>query len=332
MTKHRFLKRSLLILGAISAVSLLFAGAYLYSGLERIERIQIPHTNEELGIHPWVSAMEDVSIRNIALFGIDSGRNPSDPPHSDSVVLLTIDRMRNKLKVSSILRDTYVNIDGHGKSKLNEAYTYGGPALAVKTLNQNFDLDIKDYVTADFWGLSRIIDSLGGIEINIGEKEVKEINKWIGELSALEQKEPAFIKKSGPQRLDGIQSVSYARIRKIGDGDFDRSLRQRKVLGQLLDKIRQGGITGYTSLVWKAAPYLKSNISTNDMVSTGTSFLLSTINKVEMQRFPLDGYCKGSIRNGIWYLLPQPDIETMAKQLSDYIYKDIKPVPKAPLF
>lgn len=332
MVKHSAFKRGLSIFFIFILLSLAAGGAYLYSSLERIEKVPIPITNEELGIHPWVSARDDVSVRNIALFGIDTGRNPSDPPHSDSIIIITVDKLRNKFKVTSILRDTYVNIDGHGKSKINEAYTYGGPALAVKTLNQNFNLDIKDYITADFFGLSRIVDSLGGIEINIDQKEIKEINKWIKELSTLENKKPVYISKSGIQTLDGTQAVAYSRIRKIGDGDFERTLRQRRVLSQLLEKIRQGGITGYSSLVWNTTPYLKSSITTSDMLSSGTSFLLASTGKVEMQRFPLDGYCKAFTRNGIWYLLPYPDMETTAKQLSDYIYKDIYPVSKEPLF
>lgn len=332
MLKKLAFKKSLSVICAGICLFLVITIAYVYFNLNNIEKVPLPLTNEELGIHPWVSAKDDTSIRSIAIFGIDTGRNPNDPPHSDSIMIVTIDKMRNKLKVTSILRDTYVTIQGHEKSKINEAYAFGGPSLAVKTINENLDLDIRDYITVDFFGLSKIIDSVGGVNIDVEEKEVKEINKWTKELCQLQNKKPSYLNEGGMQKLNGTQAVAYARIRKFGAGDFDRSMRQRRVLSELFVKVKQGGIGGFNLLISSATPYLQSNIESTDMITTGSSIILSSINNIEMQRFPLDGYCKSLVKNGIWYLSPYPDIKTTARQLGDYIFNDKKPISKEPLF
>ncbi|WP_139904862.1 LCP family protein [Clostridium thermarum] len=329
--KARTVRKSLSILIILSFIVIAFL-LYIYNGLQKIRRVEIPQNYEELGIKPQAQAHATTGIRNIALFGIDIGRHPNDPPHSDSIIIVTIDSDRNKLKFTSILRDSYVEVEGHKKTKITEAYAYGGPALAIKTLNQNFNLDIKDYITVDFLGLAKIIDTLGGINIDVKEKEIKEINKWSKELYELKKLNPVYIKDSGLQKLNGIQAVAYCRIRKIGAGEFDRTRRQRQVLNALISNINEKGLTRLPSLIWEITPYVETNITTRDMLTTGTSILISSMDNIEQMRFPLDGYCKGEFITGVWYLTLQPDIETTALQLYDYIYKDIKPESREPLF
>ncbi|NLM35339.1 MAG: LCP family protein [Clostridiales bacterium] len=326
LSKKIFFALFLLLLIIICGYSI-----YIYLGLQKIERVEIPQGKEELGINSVHVENSDSDIRNIALFGIDTGRHKSDPPHSDTIIILTIDRLHNKLKISSILRDSYVYIDGHGKSKITEAYTYGGPLLAIKTLNQNFNLDIKEYITVDFKGLSKIVDALGGIDIEIKRNEIKEINKWTKELAQLQNVNATYVTKSGIQHLNGIQAVAYSRIRNLGSGEFERTARQRKVLSALFDKIKKIDITSFTSFVWKLTPYVSTNISTNDILVLGSSLLLSPP-PLEQMRFPIDGYCMGTIISGTWYLTMKPDIETTANHITNYIYNDIMPVAKKPLF
>ena len=91
-------------------------------------------------------------------------------------MILSIDEKNKKIKMSSIMRDTYVKIKGHGETKINHAYAYGGPQLAIRTLNENFDLDIRNYVTVDFFNLEKIIDAIGGVTIDVKQDEVSLIN------------------------------------------------------------------------------------------------------------------------------------------------------------
>ena len=114
-------------------------------------------------------------IINIAFFGVDR-RAVNEASRSDSIMILSIDEMHKKIKMSSIMRDTYVEIKNHGQTKINHAYAYGGPQLAIRTLNENFNLDIRDYVTVDFFNFEKIIDAIGGVTIDVKQDEISLIN------------------------------------------------------------------------------------------------------------------------------------------------------------
>ncbi len=147
----------------------------------------------------------------------------SERGRSDSIIILSIDYVHNKLKLSSVMRDTYVYVEGHGNTKINHAYAYGGPVLAIKTLNSNFDLNIKDFVAVDFEGFKKIIDILGGVEIEIKDYELPTM-------------ETVGIYEAGIYNLNGEQALAYSRIRKQGSGDYERTDRQRRVLEALFRK------------------------------------------------------------------------------------------------
>lgn len=333
---------SILLILFISGVGFIY---YVNKQLNNVTITPLPKEDAELGIRPELDESEEVqnetlqgkskqedNVFNIALFGVDSRNSKVDIPHSDCIIIATVDNKHNKIKLSSIMRDTYVEINEHGKTKITEAYFYGGPKLAVRTLNENFNLDIKDYVTVDFAGLIKIVDSLGGINVNVKRHEVREINKWIAELAELQKVRYTPVYKSGVQNLNGIQTVAYCRIRQVGDGDFERTDRQRMVLGELLNKIKETDITRYPYLASELLPYVETSISKSNMITLGGKIMMSDISNLDEQRFPVTGYCRGEIINGIWYLLPEPDIDTLSEQIHRYIYDDVKPVPKEPLF
>ena len=149
------------ILGAVGGVY--FYGNYLFNKLEKVEidKDNIGITEE---VEEKLSQYSD-SIINIALFGVDAV--DGEAGRSDSIMIATIDTVHKKLKLTSIMRDSYVAIDGHGNDKINHAYAFGGPQLAIKTLNENFDLNIEDFAVVNFETLPKIIDKLGGIELDI---------------------------------------------------------------------------------------------------------------------------------------------------------------------
>ena len=318
---------------------------YINKQLDNIVITPLPKNNSELGIKSDINKgtlnenkvfqkeeKQDKSILNIALFGVDSRNSKIDVPHSDCIIIATLDNKHNKIKLSSIMRDTYVEVNGHGKTKITEAYFYGGPKLAIRTLNENFNLDIKDYATVDFTGLSKIIDNLGGITVNIKNYEVKEINKCILELAELQHVRYTPIYKSGVQNLNGIQSVAYCRIRQIGDGDFERTDRQRIILQEIFNKVKNTDITRYPYLVAEFSPYIETSISKSGIIALGSKIIINNTLTIDQQRFPINGYCKGKIINKVWYLVSEPNLETLSKQIETYIYDDVKPVAKKPLF
>lgn len=315
------------------------AGGYFYYQLSKVKTTKVTKSDKALGIKTKTNTntstdsnteKADTSITNIALFGVDSRTKQSEGSNSDSIMILSIDKLHKKIKLSSIMRDSYVSIDGHDKSKINAAYLFGGPELAIKTLNENFDMDIRDFVTVNFYSMEKIIDYLGGVQINIKASEVDEVNKYIHETASNEKEKAVYISHSGLQDLNGLQAVSYARIRYVGNGDFERTQRQDTVLTALINKVQQAGASKYPSIATQILPYVETSLSSIDIIKLGTDVLTTGITNVEWQRYPVDGYCNQLVKDGVWYL--SVDIDATKNQIHDFIYNDIKPVPKTPLF
>ncbi|MBZ9636900.1 LCP family protein [Clostridium sp. FP1] len=281
-------------------------------------KLEVPMQKEEVN-----------EIINIALFGIDR-RGVNEPSRSDSIMILSIDKKHKKIKMSSIMRDTYVEIKNHGDTKINHAYAYGGAQLAIRTINENFNLDIRDYVMVDFFKLEKIIDTIGGVTIQVNQDEIELLNSYMIEVANIEKRVVCEVTKSGLQTLNGLQAVAYSRIRYTVGGDFRRTERQRIVLSAMITKIQSLGITEFPSVVSKILPFTETSMKSMDIIKLGTKVLTSNITTLEQARFPLDGYCKGKIMDEVWYLIA--DMDATADQLHNFIYEDIKPVPKASQF
>ena len=190
---------------------------------------------------------------NFVLFGL-SGNNSGDDNRSDTIMICTIDKDNQELKFTSILRDTKAAIPGHVAQKINAAYKYGGADLALETLNDDFGLDLKEYVTIDFQVLIDIVDILGGIELEITEAEAEFINSYSEEKVS-----------EGMNLLNGEQTMLYARIRKI-DSDKVRAQRQQKVIQCLLSKFREGNPFTWIQIVYKLYTEIETSISITQMI------------------------------------------------------------------
>lgn len=229
---------------------------HIFGGLKRNE---ITKDTSKLGIVQEVEKKEEeTKITNIALFGVDTRSDDSFEGRSDSIMVLSIDKKTKTLKLTSILRDSQVLIDGYGNDKITHAYAYGGPELAIKTLNQNFKLDIKDYVTINFAGLEDIINILGGVEIEVTEAEKNHMNSYFHVSPQLE--------KSGKIKLTGSQALAYSRIRYI-DSDSVRANRQRNVLEAMFTKVKSMNALEYPSLLKSIMPLVETSLSYTGMMS-----------------------------------------------------------------
>ena len=231
------------------------------------------------------------NIINILLIGIDSRSKVMEADkglqHNDVNMILSINKDTGELKLTSILRDLYVEIPGYKtKSRINNAYARGGGQLAMRTINHNFNLNISSYVTINFFGLASIIEAVGGIDVEMTKGEAYAINAYI------KKNPPAYDTKEhservplevvdGTQHLDGIQAVMYARLRtgmKTGNGDFNRTARQRKLLELLLNKIMQDmTLSRFTELVSISLEYVTTNVNASTMISLGLAVLGSDI-------------------------------------------------------
>ncbi len=310
---HRVRRCILVILLALVLIitSLLTAG-YFYIG-SSLNTVDFPMDKESLGIDS--SAQSSLFVKNIALFGVDS-RGSDDSGRSDTMMIVSLDGKHHEIKLTSVLRDSRVEIPGHGMDKLCHAYAYGGPELAVETLNENYHLDIDEYITVNFNQLAQIIDAIGGVTIDITEKERVAANGLIASTPSLSYSPE--IKTSGTVHLNGAQAVAYSRIRKI-DNESERASRQQTVLQAMLNQISSVSVLEYPKLVKEILPYLETSISYGDLVSFLPFFLFGipdlTNNTVPDQNDP---NVKGGEINGVWYW--SYDLDDAADSMHEFIY------------
>ncbi|WP_082023929.1 LCP family protein [Clostridium polynesiense] len=325
--KKRALKLILLTTFFLLLFAIGYGAFYTLNILGKVNTTEISKNFSDLGIEESDNFLNRNYVTNILLMGIDK-RDDKDKGRSDAMMVLSIDTRHKKVKLSSLMRDSYVSIDNHGKDKLNHAYAYGGPELAIKTVNQNFGLNITEFVLVDYDGLEAIIDALGGVDIEIKKNELKLVNDYIHDLAVLKNTKPPYLKNYGAQTLNGMQAVAYSRIRYVGDGDYERTERQRRVLSGMFEKIKTAGITKYPVMVNKLLPYVKTSLDSKELIAAGTNVLKSGMANLEQERFPVDGYNDGKTIGGVWYLLFNK--EMTKKQMYEYIFEDIKPTPGNP--
>lgn len=302
--KHIF-KKVLIYCGLVLAAALLLLGFYMYWELNKIDYVPINQSDGALGITPD-SSYESQGPLNLVIFGID--QQDSDIGRSDVIMIVSIDNKNQKIKLSSILRDTYVNIPGRGMDKLNHAYAFGGPQLSISTINSNFDLDIKDFIAVDFSGMEKIVDRVGGVDINVMPEEVSRIKG---------------LTQAGVQHLNGVQAVDYMRIRRVGNGDFQRTERQRSVLTEVIYKLQATGPAEMPGLVDEIFPLISTSFSKKDILDIGADTFAANIQSVEKARFPIDSASHGDMINGIYYLVA--DLKVNTAVMHDFIYNDIQP-------
>lgn len=255
---------------------------------------------------------------NIALFGVDK-RDNNDRANSDVIMIVSIDQKEGKVKMASIMRDTYVKIDGLGMDKINAAYAIGGPQLAVKTINQNFDLDIHDYMNVDFYNAAKILDVLGGVELNVKDAELPYLNNYLDEIAIYEKRKAVHVKSAGLQKLTGRQAVAYTRIRAVGNGDYERTERQRSVLLALFNKLKDSGQEMFPAFASKIIPNLETSMSNFTLLSFASAILGSKDKTIAQARFPLDKQSTGKRINGIWYLTT--DLNATADAIHHFIFE-----------
>lgn len=284
--------------------------------------VPLNRSAEALGISPKIQqkikTMTNAPI-NIALFAVDR-RTEQEAGNSDVVMIISIDQLNGKIKMASIMRDTYVKIEGKGMDKINAAYAMGGPQLAIKTINQNFDLDIKDYMNVDFYGAAKIVDALGGIMVNVKAQELPYLNNYLDELAIYEKISAVHVQDPGLQKLNGKQTVAYTRIRAVGKGDYERTERQRSVLVSIFDKLKGSGQEIFPVFASEVLPNIETSMANFTLLNFAGSILNSKNKTIEQARFPLDKEGVGKRINNIWYLTT--DLKTTTSSLHNFIYKN----------
>ena len=263
-------------------------------------------------------------ITNILLVGTD-GRTLEESSRSDSMMILTIDNKNKSLKLTSLARDTYVDIPGHGEQKLTHAYAYGGINLLVETIEDNFKLDIQNYAIVNFFSFMDIIDTLGGVVVDVKPNELNELNKFITECYKFDKnpnKGPIeYINNSGTQKLNGYQALSYGRIRK-NDSALERDRRQRAIIQGMINGVKSLSVTKYPELVDSILPYIKTNMKPTTILSLGATALTIGDFNIKSLEFPMEKYSTGGIyKNAGWVW--RYDADKCLPILHDFIFDNV---------
>lgn len=245
---------------------------YVNNKLDRIERPSDAVT-EEIDTSDAVTEVMEKGYKTIALFGVDT-RDTVDitkkgAARSDAIILACINNDTKEVKLVSIYRDCFLETASPDSTtrKVTEAYFYGGPAGAVETLNKNLDLNIQDYVTVDFKALTNAIDALGGVTINVKSKEIDNLNHNLEEQVEVTGIYSEGVWSAGEQVLNGTQAVAYARIRKVGNNDFERTQRQRAVISAMIDKAKQSNLSTINDVINEVFPQIATNMTNKQLLS-----------------------------------------------------------------
>lgn len=299
--KHRFIK---------TVALLLILALVLSSGFIFVFASASGYTRNDLESNEYISASELKSsalVTNLLLLGVDGSADSSS--RSDSMILVSVDFAHAKIKLTSFLRDSWVYIPSKDKNaKLNAACTYGGPQLVVDTIEYNFGVDIDHYVMVDFDMFTQIIDNLGGVDVEVTQKEANFINSTTRQT----------VDYGESVHLNGAEALVYCRIRKL-DSDYMRTYRQRKVITALINQAKAAGISTLIETMQDVFPLIQTDMSAAEI--TGLAYkagLGMLVFDIEQNRVPIDEHMTPSTINGQW--VEALDIEATKEYLIEYIY------------
>ena len=318
--KNKKSRKGLKIFGIILLIIILIiagiiAGGAWYVG-DKFGKIQQVDINEEdLDIDEKVK--ESLSgYRNIAIFGVDSrSSNLGKGNRSDCIIIASINNKTKEVKLASVYRDTYVQIEKYGLDKITHAYSYGEAPLALSTLNTNLDLNIKEFITVNFDSVAEAVDLLGGIKMTLTDAEVKYINGYIEEVANVTGKKSNKITSAGTYTLDGVQAVAYGRIRYTEGGDYKRTERMRDVIQAMLKKLQTKSIGEINNLLDKILPKVYTNITAGSILTEIPSIMNYKI--TQSIGWPYD--TKG-ITLDRWYGVPvtlESNVQKLHRELFD---------------
>ena len=257
-------------------------------------------------------------VTNILLIGADF-REGDTSARSDTMIIATIDSNTNKIKLTSLLRDMLVYIPGHGKSKLNHAFAYGGVDLLMQTISYNFGLDLDKYVIVDFNSFKDVIDTLGGVDVEIRENEINELNKYIYDIKGGDYLE---FTNPGMQTLNGTQALAFVRIRYNTGGEERRTERQREVLSALYNKFKDTSVVKYPAILKDVYSNIETNMSIGDMLNLIYTGFKLDVKNIETLQLPIESIAKGGLYKDYGWVF-RTDLGLLSQVLADYIWKDM---------
>ncbi len=300
-------------------------GNYIYNNLQYQPSADADKTDSEEAVNLNMGTVEVGPVINILLIGVEE---IGGAQNTDSMIIATMNTEDHSLKLTSIMRDLYVDIPGHDKSKLNSAYAKGGIDLLFDTIETNLDINIDGYCLVNFQAFEQIVDMVGGIEISLTKKEAKYLNttNYISKKSNRNVVE-------GINIMNGNQALGYCRVRKVSTGtennDFGRTQRQRIVLEAIYDKVKSKNIVSLVLLMNNILTQveIKTDIRQNEF----NSYLQEAVNvlgsDIQTLRLPSDGsFDNAKVKMGKYKVevLEPKDWDVTRDELHNFIYGDTK--------
>lgn len=327
-TKRKKTKKKTKILIIILVVVLIVAAtggalAYYTYGklirtLDKVDSVSLE--NEDLDINKDVE--ENLkNYRNILLLGIDTRAGEDDETcRSDACIVMSINKETEEVKLISVVRDSYLDLEENGIhtiDKLTHAHAYGGPVNTIRALNRNLDLNIKEYVRVNWQTVADVVDNMGGLTANIKDYEVDEMNKYIKDTNQSLKGDGTMITKTGKQKLNGVQAVTYCRIRKVGNGDVERAQRMRRMIKAACTKAKELKLSELNTLANKTLPEINTSISSKSLAKLLINFSNYEIKDSEGWPYTWDG----ATIDGVSYDVPIT-LETNVAALHEKVFEE----------
>lgn len=317
-----------IILVVVLAAALAVIGIFAAKGKDEPQQTKKPDrqvqvSSEEEDKEDPSTVKEGKGTEEFVIFGVDTrSNNLGKGTRSDSIMIVHVDHDEKTVKVASIYRDCMVHIEGHDYQKITHAHSFGGPELALQTINENFDLDIGHYMTVNFINVADLIDKIGGVEQDITEEEAEVINSSIDGLNEIRGTASGHINVSGTHLLDGTQAVAYSRIRHASGGDYKRAERQRTILFSVFEKAKKLSADERISLAEDMLGEINSNYRSDDL--TSLLYYLSKYEITEMGAYPQVFY--GGSVDGAWVEVPVT-LADMNSAMHEFLYGDTEYTP-----
>ena len=261
------------------------------------------------------SLVYDQDVVNILLIGCDKRQDETEAGRSDTTMIATIDIKNGKLKLTSLMRDMYIDIPGYGYHKFNAAYSYGGVQLEYETIAQNFGIRLDGYVEVDMEAFREVVDLLGGVPMELTEAEA-----YFLQTAYVNSKHGEKDVKAGPNMMTPYQALAYCRIRQDVMGEFGRTDRQRKVLISIYDELKKEDIMTITNICMRALRHVTTDLTEDQIRSLLTSVISMGTTEIEQLRIPYEGsYTAGRLgAGGAWVM--QTDYEANSAALQYFIF------------
>jgi LCP family protein required for cell wall assembly len=323
-TKKRNWKKrltiTLVVLLVIAGTGALLAGFAYGKIIDKFEKVEyVDLSGVDLDIDPNVDkALEN--YQNILLVGVDARRGEKDSnSRADAIIIISINKETGDFRLISVYRDTLLDLeeaDGvHRLDKVTHSFVYGGAVNTIRTLNRNMDLNIKDYVKVNWYSVADFVDAMGGLTLNIKDYEVDEINKFIVSTNKSLKGDTTKLEGPGKQVLNGVQTVTYCRIRKVGNGDYERTERMRNTVKAAFAKAKTMKIKELSNVMDKTLPEITTSFDAKSMF-----WLAYDATKFNMKKgigWPYE--TTGATVNGIWYG-PPVNLEKNVVELHEKIF------------